>query len=175
MLSFSKGIVIKSIIVFSCFIYFSACKTAQFNPHTAFWGEIIADTNYIYPKNNIIADIVGNLDAGSIVLFGEPVGDFHEVYLSKSTTYNTDKKKRYYIYKPKYNRLEFYSPLDFNRQVIVSPGGDYETKYIRSISRSAHSYSNYGSSTGTIHVKGHYRTSKSGKRTYVRPHTRSRH
>lgn len=47
----------------------------------------------------------------------------------------------------------------------------------------ARNYSNYKSNRSNkssldyskpIHVKGHYRTTKSGKRVYVRPHTRSR-
>lgn len=44
-----------------------------------------------------------------------------------------------------------------------------------SSSSKKHKTSTYKSSSGTTYVKGHYRTSKSGKRVYVKPHTRSKH
>ena len=40
-------------------------------------------------------------------------------------------------------------------------------------SNKANSSNNYKSTGGPIHVKGHYRTSKTGKTYYVRPHSRS--
>lgn len=50
---------------------------------------------------------------------------------------------------------------------------DYTPTPLYSAPQSNSSYKSK-SSAGTTHVKGHYRTSKSGKRTYVKPHTRRR-
>lgn len=181
--------------IFSVF----ACKSTKIH-ETSFWGELEDNQNYLYQSDSLTAIVDGELNSGSVLLFGAPKGDFHEVYVTKIKNKKT-KKVKYYLYKPKYKTLGLYSTKNTENLVraTVEVSRSYQTgerggcyyvnsngnriyvdkSFCRSVASSTTSTKTYKSTSskssgGDIHVKGHYRKTKSGKTIYVKPHTRKR-
>lgn len=185
-------------LLFACLIILSACKTTKVNYDNFFWGELAENQNYLFRADSLNAIVDGELNSGSRVLFGEMKGDFHEIYINK---YKKTERVKYYLYKPKYKRLGSYSSsytenilranVEYSRFYQTGErGGCYYTNsngnriyvdklFCNASPASVSSTKTYKTSTskstgGDIYVRGHTRTTKSGKTIYVKPHTRKR-
>lgn len=130
--------------------------------------EIIKEEGYLtlaYPKYDLkkVITLEEDKDYGARVLDTIPVGAEITI-LEKEISH----------YKARYeNQVGYVSSIDI--EIIDTPieylpytmeYGDYTPTHS---STSSNRTSNYSK---PIHVKGHYRTTKSGKKVYVRPHTR---
>ena len=161
-----------------------------------FWGELESGQNYLLRNPNTEAISDGELDPGSIVLFGENEGDFTTVYLTNPKKKN--KKIKYYIHKPKYNTVTINTSSNLERLVHpkIETNRSYSTGtrggcfYLNGSNNKVyvdksfcHSKSSYSltpslnsssskSTGGSTYVKGHYRKTKSVKTVYVKPHRR---
>lgn len=183
-------------------ILLSACKSAKNDFASTFWGELEENQNYLFQADSLTAIVDGELNSGSVLLFGEIKGDFHEVYITSDAKYSKHIKTKYYLYKPKYKKIGPYSasgsvtlvraPIESSRKYLTGERGGcyyvnsngnriYVDKSFCAISspsimpnKSYQPSISNSSSTGNVHVKGHYRTTKSGKTVYVKPHTRKK-
>lgn len=188
-------------LLLGCLIFLSACKVTKVNYDNFFWGELEENRNYLFRADNLNAIADGELNAGSRLLFGRMNGDFHEVYINKVNKYKKTKRIKYYLNKPKYKWLGFYSS-SYSENIVrasVDHSRIYQTgerngcyfinsngiriyvdkSFCKSSITSVISSKTYKSSTskstgGIIYVKGHTRKTKSGKTIYVKPHTRKR-
>ena len=171
------------------------CSTFKANDNM-FWGELETGQNYLLRNPNSEAISDGELDSGSIVLFGKKEGDFTTVYLTNPK--KRTKKLKYYLYKPHYRAVNestssnverlLHPKIEVNRSYSSGTrggcfylNGNNNKVYVdKSFCNSKTSYSfsptlnssSTKSTGGTTQVKGHYRKTKSGKTVYVKPHRR---
>ncbi len=69
--------------ILGCLIALSACKSSKMNYDTSFWGEVENNQNYLFRADSLTAIADGEINSGSILLFGAAKGDFHEVFVTK--------------------------------------------------------------------------------------------
>ena len=189
-----------TVVVMTIFTFCSAPKPVQTYVSQYFWGEVVEENVYLYSADSLTAIVDGELAIGSIILFGNVKNDFQEIFLDnpKGGLFT------YHAYKPKFRKVAAFTvnsnhmekllkaPIETNRTYIRGDrGGCY---YLNSkgnriyvdrglcgtevktevTTPTRNSSSNTNSSGGSINVQGHYRTSKTGKTIYVKPHTRKK-
>lgn len=178
--------------IFKISVLLFGCGMNKKNLNTLMWCELEGNYNLLFENEDTLSKTHGALTNGSRVLIGKKKGDFLEVYVKNN--FKKLKKNRYYFYKPKYKILGHYSFL--NSTVLFWEPHDYSRVYIKGRRGGCFYINSSGNRTyversfcssskikknnvytkskykGDIHVKGHYRRSKSGKRFYVKPHSR---
>ncbi len=191
-----------AIFLLTCVIALFSCKSAKVDYSTFFWGELEEGQNYLFRADSLTSIVDGELSVGSVILIGLAKGEFYEVYINLKQPSKASRAK-YFLYKPKFKKLGLYSTGDQQKLVLppVDNIREYHTGerggcfyynsslnrvYVdRSFCRDAAQKKDAeekarqasepkSSSGGDIQVKGYYRTSKSGKTIYVKPHTRRR-
>ena len=190
------------ILILNVFIIIVSCnapKSSQSSNY--FWGEVIEENLYLYQSDSLTSIVDGEITPGSIILFGDVKGDFQEIYLDNPkgglVMYRIYKPKfrkiLLYTANSNYRERVLKAPIEANRSYTTGDrGGCY---YVNSKGNKVYvnkdfcgnvekteittptynsNNSNSKSTGGDINVKGYYRTTKSGKTIYVKPHTRKR-
>jgi hypothetical protein len=179
-----------------------SCNVTKSSITNYFWGEVIEENTYLYTDDSLTSVVEGELSPGSIILFGEVKGDFQEIFLDNPkgglVIYRLYRPKfrRIATYTTGSNHMEklLKTPIEANRIYSTGDrGGCFYTNSkgnkiyvdkgfcgtnVKSETQTEISTPKYNtnssSSGGNTNVKGHYRTTKSGKTTYVKPHTRKK-
>ena len=116
-------------------ILFTGCyavKDMDFS--MSFWGELQSAETYLYTADSLTAIVDKELKRGSVLFFYKSKGNFYEVYTKnpkKIKDVNYRNKFRYYVYKPTYKKVKYYSsepkvyvlPFDPNREYFTGERG----------------------------------------------------
>ena len=106
------------------FLTLSACKTLNTKFDEFYWGRLENEVNYLYQNNDINSVTDGELNPGSILLFGNVTGDFQEVYVNSSKK----RRKKYYLHKPQHVKLgQFKSGIS---EYIIKSSGSIVRNYV---------------------------------------------
>lgn len=101
----------KKVVVISFLLLLIGCYTSgKTDWSNSFWGTIESEEAYLYTSDSLTAIVDKEIKKGTILYFHAVRGDFQEVFTKdpkkiKDVLYRN--KFRYYLYKPKYKKLNY--------------------------------------------------------------------
>lgn len=128
----AKNIILISILFFN----FGCGSFNKLDLSNSFWGTVESEVSYIYTSNNLSSKLFKEIKKGTIIYFYKEIGEYYIVYTQNPNKFKTKKlreKNQYYLYKPKYKKLNYsykkgYAtiyelPYDPNREYISGERG----------------------------------------------------